>query len=351
MEIVWEAGQLERYMVHASEVNPGAPILIDRYLEEATEVDVDCIADDEQTVVAGIMEHIEEAGIHSGDSSCTLPTHSLNEHVLMEIRRTTKILAKELEVRGLLNIQYAIQGEKVYILEANPRASRTVPFVSKAIGVPLAKLAAKVMIGKRLAELGFEHEPRVSHIAVKKSVFPFNRFPGTDIILGPEMKSTGEVMGIDDDFGTAFAKSHMAASQDLPLAGKVFLSVVDRDKKYIPSIAHDLQALGFGLMATPGTKKQLDAAGIEGVEEVRKIQDSVKPNILDLMVEGEVKLVINTPSGRGRHLDESKIRQLTITLNIPCITTISAARAAVNGIRALKAKDFRVRALQDYFPK
>ena len=350
MEIVWDDDQLRRYMVYAQDVNPGAAVLIDKYLEEAIEVDVDCIADGEQVVVCGIMEHIEEAGIHSGDSSCTLPAYSLNEPTLTEIRRISRILGNALAVRGLMNIQYAIKGGRVYILEVNPRASRTVPFVSKTINVPLAKLAAKVMVGKKLSELGFEKEPRVSHIAVKKSVFPFNRFPGTDIILGPEMKSTGEVMGIDDDFGSAFAKAHMAASQDLPLDGKVFLSVVDRDKKYIATIARDLKALGFGLVATPGTKQQLDASGIEGVEEVRKIAAG-SPNILDLLDTGAVKLVINTPSGRGRHLDEAKIREHTITLNIPCITTIPAARAAVSGIRALKSKPLRVRALQDYFPK
>jgi carbamoyl-phosphate synthase large subunit len=349
MEIVWDDDQLKRYMVFAQEVNPGAAVLIDKYLEEAIEVDVDCIADGEQVVVAGIMEHIEEAGIHSGDSSCTLPPYSLNENTLNQIRRISKTLGSALRVSGLMNIQFAVKGERVYILEVNPRASRTVPFVSKTINVPLAKLAAKVMVGRKLSELGFEREPRVSHIAIKKSVFPFNRFPGTDIILGPEMKSTGEVMGIDDDFGMAFAKAHMAANQDLPLGGKVFLSVVDRDKKYMPSIARDLKALGFDLVATPGTKKQLEAAGIEGVEEVKKIA-SGSPNILDQLDSGAVRLVINTPSGRGRHLDEAKIRQRTITLNIPCITTIPAARAAVNGIRALKSRDFRVRALQDYFP-
>jgi carbamoyl-phosphate synthase large subunit len=350
MEIVWDPVQLEQYMRYARDVNPGAPILIDKYLEEAIEVDVDCIADGEQAVVAAIMEHIEEAGVHSGDSSCALPPYSLSEAILNEVRRVARTLALELGVRGLMNVQLAIKGDQVYILEANPRASRTVPFVSKAIGRPLAKLAAKVMIGRRLKDLGFVHEPRVSHMAVKKSVFPFNRFPGVDIILGPEMKSTGEVMGIDDEFGMAFAKAHMAASQDLPLAGKVFLSVVDRDKKYIPSIARDLKALGFGLVATPGTKRHLEAYGIQGVEAVRKIQDEKRPNVLDLMENGDVKLVINTPSGKGRHEAESRLRQHTITLNIPCITTIAAARAAVRGIRALKSRDFRVQALQDYFP-
>jgi carbamoyl-phosphate synthase large subunit len=351
MEIVWDDSQLEKYVAKALDENPEYPVLIDKYLDEAVEVDVDSIGDGEQVVIGGILEHIEEAGIHSGDSSCTLPTYSLSEHVLMEIRRVTKLLGKALEVRGLMNVQYAVKGEKVYILEVNPRASRTVPFVSKTIGVPLAKLAAKVMVGRKLSELGFEREVRVAHIAIKKSVFPFNRFPGSDIILGPEMKSTGEVMGIDDDFGMAFAKAHMAASQDLPLAGLVFLSVNDRDKKYVPSIARDLRELGFGLVATPGTKKFLDAGGIEGVLEAPKIQSGRPGNILEFMERGEVKLVINTPSGRGRQLDEAKIRQRTIALNIPCITTIPAARAAVYGIRALKQRNFGVRALQEYFPR
>ena len=351
MEIVWDDEQLETYMNRAVRMSPGMAVLIDKYLEEAIEVDVDCIADSEQVVIAGIMEHIEEAGVHSGDSSCTLPPHSLSEHILQEIRRVAKVLGKELEVRGLMNIQFAIQGDKVYILEVNPRASRTVPFVSKTIGVPLAKLAAKVMVGMTLRELGFEKEVRVSHLAVKKSVFPFNKFPGTDIILGPEMKSTGEVMGIDDSFGIAFAKSHMSASQDLPLEGKVFVSVVDRDKKYAPAFCKDLMDLGFTILATPGTAQFLGAAGLEGVVRVPKIASGEKPSILDRMQDGEIQLVINTPSGRGRQFDEAKIRERTIQLNIPCITTIAAARAAVEGIRELKEKDFRVRPLQDYFPR
>ena len=350
MEIVWDDAQLTTYMERAVALDPERAVLVDEYLEEAIEVDVDSIADGEQVVIGGILEHIEEAGVHSGDSSCTLPPYSLSEHVLQQIRRITRRLGQALDVKGLMNVQYAVKGEKVYVLEVNPRASRTVPFVSKTIGVPLAKLAAQVMVGKKLRELGFEREVRVSHIAVKKSVFPFNRFPGSDIILGPEMKSTGEVMGIDDTFGIAFAKAHMAASQDLPLHGKVFISVVDRDKKYVPSISKDLQELGFEILASPGTAKFLEAAGIEGVTEVRKIHMG-SPNILDYMEKSEVKLVINTPSGRGRQLDEAKIRERTITLNIPCITTIPAARAAVNGIRELHRTDFLVRALQDYFPR
>ncbi|MEC8895052.1 MAG: carbamoyl-phosphate synthase large subunit [Planctomycetota bacterium] len=351
MAIVWDDGQLEKYMSYALDVNPGFPILVDKFLDEAIEVDVDSICDGEQVVIGGILEHIEECGVHSGDSSCTLPPYSLSEQVLQEIRKITRKLGMALKVRGLMNCQYAVKGDQVYIIEVNPRASRTIPFVSKTIGVPLAKLAAKVMVGEKLSDLGFEHEVQIRHIAVKKSVFPFDRFPGSDIILGPEMKSTGEAMGLDDSFGMSFAKSHMSANQDLPLEGMVFLSVVDRDKKYITTIARDLQELGFELLATPGTKKALDVAGIEGVVELPKIQTGEHPNVLDYMSEEKVKLVINTPTGRGGQFeDEASIRENTISMNVPCITTIAAARAAVSGIRALKTSEYEVRAIQDYFP-
>jgi len=350
MEIVWDDKQLEKYMSFALDVNPGFPILVDKFLDEAIEVDVDSICDGEQVVIGGILEHIEECGVHSGDSSCTLPPYSLSEQILQEIRKITRKLGKALKVRGLMNCQYAVKGDRVYIIEVNPRASRTIPFVSKTIGVPLAKLAAKVMVGQTLSDLGFEREVQIRHIAVKKSVFPFDRFPGSDIILGPEMKSTGEAMGIDDSFGMSFAKAHMSANQDLPLDGMVFLSVTDRDKKYIATIARDLQELGFELLATPGTKKALDVAGLEGVVELPKIQTGEHPNVLDYMSEDKVKLVINTPTGRGGKLDEASIRENTISLNIPCITTIAAARAAVGGIRALKTSEYGVRAIQDYFP-
>ena len=350
MEIVWDDRQLEKYMSYALDVNPGFPILVDKFLDEAIEVDVDSICDGEQVVIGGILEHIEECGVHSGDSSCTLPPYSLSEQVLQEIRKITRKLGKALKVRGLMNCQYAVKGDQVYIIEVNPRASRTIPFVSKTIGVPLAKLAAKVMVGQKLSDLGFEHEVQIRHIAVKKAVFPFDRFPGSDIILGPEMKSTGEAMGLDDSFGMSFAKAHMSANQDLPLDGMVFLSVIDRDKKYIATIARDLQALGFELLATPGTKKALDVAGLEDVIELPKIQTGEHPNVLDYMNEEKVKLVINTPTGRGGKLDEAIIRENTISMNVPCITTIAAARAAVDGIRALKTSEYGVRAIQDYFP-
>ena len=350
MEIVWDDRQLEKYMSYALDVNPGFPILVDKFLDEAIEVDVDSICDGEQVVIGGILEHIEECGVHSGDSSCTLPPYSLSEQVLQDIRKITRKLGKALKVRGLMNCQYAVKGDQVYIIEVNPRASRTIPFVSKTIGVPLAKLAAKVMVGQKLSDLGFEHEVQIRHIAVKKSVFPFDRFPGSDIILGPEMKSTGEAMGIDDSFGMSFAKAHMSANQDLPLDGMVFLSVIDRDKKYIATIARELQELGFELLATPGTKKALDVAGLEDVIELPKIQTGEHPNVLDYMNEEKVKLVINTPTGRGGKLDEAIIRENTISMNVPCITTIAAARAAVDGIRALKTSEYGVRAIQDYFP-
>lgn len=350
MEIVWDDRQLEKYMSYALDVNPGFPILVDKFLDEAIEVDVDSICDGEQVVIGGILEHIEECGVHSGDSSCTLPPYSLSEQVLQDIRKITRKLGKALKVRGLMNCQYAVKGDQVYIIEVNPRASRTIPFVSKTIGVPLAKLAAKVMVGQKLSDLGFEHEVQIRHIAVKKSVFPFDRFPGSDIILGPEMKSTGEAMGIDDSFGMSFAKAHMSANQDLPLDGMVFLSVTDRDKKYIAKIARELQELGFELLATPGTRKALDVAGLEDVIELPKIQTGEHPNVLDYMNEGKVKLVINTPTGRGGKLDEAIIRENTISMNVPCITTIAAARAAVDGIRALKTSEYGVRAIQDYFP-
>ena len=350
MEIVWDDRQLEKYMSYALDVNPGFPILVDKFLDEAIEVDVDSICDGEQVVIGGILEHIEECGVHSGDSSCTLPPYSLSEQVLQEIRKITRKLGKALKVRGLMNCQYAVKGDQVYIIEVNPRASRTIPFVSKTIGVPLAKLAAKVMVGQKLSDLGFEHEVQIRHIAVKKSVFPFDRFPGSDIILGPEMKSTGEAMGLDDSFGMSFAKAHMSANQDLPLDGMVFLSVIDRDKKYIATIARELQELGFELLATPGTKKALDVAGLEDVIELPKIQTGEHPNVLDYMNEEKVKLVINTPTGRGGKLDEAIIRENTISMTVPCITTIAAARAAVDGIRALKTSEYGVRAIQDYFP-
>ncbi len=346
MEIVYEERTLERFIKEAAEVSGEHPVLIDKFLEDAIEVDVDMVGDGERFVIGGIMEHIEEAGIHSGDSAMTLPTHTLSGHILSEIREATYKMAKELNVVGLMNVQYAVKEDKVYVLEVNPRASRTIPFVSKAIGVPLAKLATKVMLGAKLKGLGFTKEIIPKHIAVKESVFPFNRFPGVDIILGPEMKSTGEVMGIDADFGCAYIKSQIAAGQNLPRKGNVFISVRDKDKKQAAFVAKKLRDLGFHIYATSGTAAALEKNGIE-VKVLPRIAEA-RPNILDLMKDGKIQLVINTPSGRVPRQDEIKIRSQVILYNIPYTTTISGAQATVNGIKALVKKELRVKSLQEY---
>jgi len=349
MRVVWNRRELEEFMGRAIYASEDRPVLIDKFLEEAVEVDVDAISDGETTVIGGIMEHIEEAGVHSGDSSCAIPPHTLRRSVLDEIREITYKLAEALEVRGLVNLQLAVQNGQVYILEVNPRASRTVPYVSKAIGVPLAKLAAKVMVGRTLKELGFTREVQIRHVAVKMPVFPFDRFPRVDPVLGPEMRSTGEVMGIDDTFGLAYAKAHMAIRRPLPAQGTVFVSVCDTDKKYLPPIVKALQDMGFSIVATRGTRLSLEAAGITGVKLVKKIQEGT-PNVWDLMRERKVDLIINTPKGRGPHLDDKYIRARAIDLEIPCITTVAAARAAVDGIRALRSRAWGVLPLQEYFP-
>jgi carbamoyl-phosphate synthase large subunit len=370
MEIVYDEASLSRYIERALEVSPGKPILIDKFLEAAIEVDVDCLSDGERTVIGGVMQHIEEAGIHSGDSACVIPPHSLPAGVVEEIRRQARELARELKVKGLMNVQFAVSGIRgqgsgvrdrptpdpspltpvIYVLEVNPRASRTVPFVSKATGVPLARLASLVMVGKTLDELGVGGEVMPGHYSVKESVFPFNKFPGVDIILGPEMRSTGEVMGIDDSFPMAFAKSQLAASSALPEAdaGQIFLSVAERDKPEAVPIARDLAALGYKLIATRGTAKTLRAAGI-AVAEVPKIQEG-RPNLLDLMKNKEVALVINTPSGKGARTDEGKIRAAAVANGVTCITTLAAAQAAVEACRAVRGGEWTVSALQDRFP-
>ncbi len=346
MQIVYDDRTLERYIREAVEASPERPILIDKFLEEAIEVDVDAVADEERVVIGGIMEHIEKAGIHSGDSSCVLPPYTLSDRLVDEIRDITVALARELEVRGLMNVQFAVKNELVFVLEVNPRASRTVPFVSKAIGVPLAKIAAKVMVGKRLAEIGFTKEVEVSHVSVKTPVFPFSKFPGSDIVLGPEMRSTGEVMGIDADFGIAMAKALMAAGQALPMSGKIFVSVKDSDKRDVIFIAKKLEDLGFDLVATSGTHKVLRRSGIR-VERVFKLKEG-RPNAVDMLTNREIALIINTPSGRGAMTDEGSIRATAVLKNIPCITTLAGASAAVNGIESLKRRGYAVRALQDY---
>ncbi len=347
MEIVYSDGELERYMVYAVQVEPDHPILIDQFLENAIEVDVDAIADATgMVVIGGIMEHIEQAGIHSGDSACSLPYISLSEATLATIRTWTIELAKALEVLGLMNIQFAVQGEQVYILEANPRASRTVPFVAKATGVPLAGYAARLMSGETLAQLNYTEEVIPKHIAVKEAVLPFEKFPGTDTILGPEMRSTGEVMGIDTDFGRAFAKAEIAASQTLPASGKVFISTNDRDKEAVVPIVRDLIELGFQIVATAGTRRVLQAHGLE-VELVLKVHEG-RPNVADIIKNQQIGLIINTPSGEEAQADGRLIRRTALTYKIPIVTTIAGARATAAGIRALQSQPLEVRAIQDY---
>jgi len=346
MEIVYDEDKLEQFIAAAARVSGEHPILIDKFLEDATEVDVDMIGDGRIFVIGGIMEHIEEAGIHSGDSAMVLPSFTLPEKILAKIRSATYEMAKELKLVGLMNVQYAIKDEKLYVLEVNPRASRTVPFVSKAIGVPLAKLSTKVMLGKTLKDLKFTREIIPGYVSVKESVFPFNRFSGVDIILGPEMKSTGEVMGMDKDFSLAYIKSQLAAGQNLPLKGNVFISVRDRDKPSIAPVAKKLHDLGFRIYATSGTRGVLEKSGIP-VGPLFKIAEG-RPSVLDLMKDGKIQLVINTPSGRIPRQDEIRIRTRVIACGIPYTTTISGAQATVKGIEALREKRLDVKPLQEY---
>ncbi len=346
MELVYHADDLRRYMQNAIEVSPARPVLVDRFLEDAMEVDVDCISDGEISVIGAIMEHIEQAGIHSGDSACVIPSFTLSKNVIEEITRATKAMARELKVCGLMNVQFAVKGDDVYVLEVNPRASRTVPFVSKAIGVPLAKLAAKVMAGKTLTELGFTEEIIPKHFSVKEAVFPFLRYQGTDIALGPEMKSTGEVMGIDADLGLAYAKSQMAAPPPLPKGGNVFISVKDTDKERIIQVAREFVELQFGLIATDGTAKTLQGAGIP-VTKVFKLREG-RPNVLDRVKNGDINFIINTPSGKIPREDEVSIRNAALVRKIPIMTTMRAAQASANGIRSLQRTNLRVKSLQEY---
>jgi carbamoyl-phosphate synthase large subunit len=348
MEICYDRAQLHTYVARAVEVSAGRPVLVDDFLEEAIEIDVDCIADGETAVVVAVMEHIEEAGIHSGDSACSIPPATLSPALQDEIRRATVALAKELGVRGLMNVQYAVRQDVLYVLEVNPRASRTVPYVSKAVGRPVARYAARIMVGDRLADIGFTEEPRVSHVSVKQPVFPFNRFPGVDTVLGPEMKSTGEVMGIDHTFGGAFARALLGGGIDLPDSGTVFLSVRKADRAAATILGRKLRQLGFRIVSTEGTGKALREEGVE-VEIIRKIREG-RPNAIDLLKDRKIDFVVNTPSGKGARTDEGRIRALTVTRGIPCITTLSGASAAVRGIEARRKGGLEVRALQDYFP-
>ncbi|PMB27729.1 carbamoyl-phosphate synthase large subunit [Fischerella thermalis] len=352
MEIVYSDTELERYMTFAVQVEPEHPILIDKFLENAIEVDVDAIADHTgRVVIGGIMEHIEQAGIHSGDSACSLPAISLSPAVLNQIRQWTVQLAQALDVVGLMNIQFAVAGSQtespqVYILEANPRASRTVPFVSKATGVPLAKLASLIMSGKTLEELGFTKEVIPSHIAVKEAVLPFNKFPGTDTILGPEMRSTGEVMGIDSDFGRAFAKAELGAGERLPLSGTVFVSMNDRDKAAAVAVVKEFIDLGFAVMATDGTRRVLQEHGLE-VELVLKLHEG-RPHVLDAIKNHKIQLIINTPSGEEAQSDARLIRRTALAYKIPIITTIAGAKATVAAIRTLQNTTLDVKVIQEY---
>ena len=345
MEIVYDESSLDRYMTVAVEASPEHPILIDKFLEDAIEVDVDAVSDGQLTIVGGVMEHIEEAGIHSGDSACAIPPFSLSPEIVAELKSETYKLAEALEVRGLMNIQFAVKDGDVYVLEVNPRASRTVPFVSKATGLNLAQAAARVMAGRSLADQGITEEVTPGYVSVKESVFPFAKFPGVDIVLGPEMRSTGEVMGIDRDFAAAFAKSQLGASNRLPDSGNVFVSVANRDRAAVVPIAARLESLGYRLMATGGTAAALAEHGI-GAEVVRKIHEG-RPNLLDHLANGAVAMIVNTPSGKGARTDEGRIRAAAVQKGVPCITTIAGARAAVAAIERLREGDIEVYALQD----
>jgi carbamoyl-phosphate synthase large subunit len=358
MVIAYDEQSIVRYMQEAVEYSHDRPVLIDRFLEDAIEVDVDALSDGDDVVIGGIMQHIEEAGIHSGDSSCVLPAVDIPQHLLERMREYTFKLARALKVVGLMNIQFAIprsdgsggQGDKVYVLEVNPRASRTVPYVSKATGIPMAKIAARLMTGRKLREFlpeNIRHGTDLdtgSFYYVKSPVFPWNKFPGVDTVLGPEMKSTGEVMGVADNFGEAFAKAQIAAGQKLPTQGAVFISVTDHDKRHVAQVARKFVDMGFKLVATAGTADVIEAAGMN-VERVYKVKEG-RPNVVDFIKGQRIQLVINTPAGQDPWFDEKAIRRAAVTARIPTITTLAAARAAAEGIEALQRGEVTVRALQ-----
>ena len=354
MEICYDHAQFERYVAEAFAVAQGQPVLIDRFLEDAIEVDVDCICDGRDVIIAGVMEHIEEAGVHSGDSACCIPPHSLSVEVVDEIKQAAARMARALGVVGLMNVQFAVKKEEgkptLYVIEVNPRASRTVPFVAKATGLPVAKVAVKVMAGMTLAEQGIESDPLPAHVSVKESVFPFVKFAGVDIALGPEMRSTGEVMGVSDRFSIAFAKSQIAAGILLPQQGRIFLSVASpQAKEMMVGLARRLVAMGFELIATSGTARALAEAGI-AVEIVKKLQEG-HPNLLDSLIDGRVQLIFNTPRGKGARTDEGRIRAASVLYGVPCITTLPAAEACVLAMEALRTEQLEVQAIQDRFPE
>jgi carbamoyl-phosphate synthase large subunit len=353
MEIVYNEMSLTDYMKRAVKASPEHPILIDKYLEDAIEVDVDAISDGVDVIIGGVMEHIEEAGIHSGDSACSIPPYSLSSNIVDEIKRQAKALAKELNVVGLMNVQFAVKriedrkdDHEIYILEVNPRASRTIPYVSKATGIPLAKIAAKVMLGKTLKELGLSKEIEINHVAVKEAVFPFDKFPGVDVILGPEMKSTGEVMGIDKDFGLAYAKAQAASKNKIPTSGKIFISVKDKDKPHMADIARRLSELGFHLIATRGTKQYLESRGIN-VELINKVMEG-RPHVVDMIKNREVNFIINTVTGAQAQKDSLSIRRSALQHNIPYTTTISGAKAVLMAIEMLLKKELSIKSIQEY---
>ncbi|HEY6008472.1 MAG TPA: carbamoyl-phosphate synthase large subunit [Geobacteraceae bacterium] len=346
MEIVYDVDNLRRYMTTAVQASPEHPILIDKFLDEAIEIDVDALCDGNDVVIGGIMEHIEEAGIHSGDSACSLPPYSISRELIDEIKRQTRLMALELGVKGLMNVQYAVKDDDIYILEVNPRASRTAPFVSKATGRPLAKIAARVMAGKSLKELGVSGDIEPTHMAVKESVFPFVKFPGVDTILGPEMKSTGEVIGIDDTFAKAFAKAQLGAGVRLPTGGKVFISVRDADKKHVVSIAQKLYNAGFHMVATRGTASYLQEKGVP-VQVINKVLEG-RPHIVDAIKNGDIALVINTTHGAQAVADSFSIRRTALMHNLAYYTTVAGARAVADGILAIKQAELDVKPLQEF---
>ncbi|MHB8991795.1 MAG: carbamoyl-phosphate synthase large subunit [Chloroflexota bacterium] len=347
MEIVYDDEELREFMGKAAEASPERPILIDKFLEDAIEIDVDCVSDGTEVVLGGIMEHIEMAGVHSGDSACCLPPFSLTDTQMEQIRAQTVAMALELGVKGLMNVQYAIKNNVLYVLEVNPRASRTVPYVSKVTGVPLAKIATQVMCGRTLKEIGFTREVAFNHVGVKEAVFPFSRFPGVDAVLGPEMKSTGEVMGIDSDFGVAYAKSQMAAGSALPTRGTVLFSLKNMDKRPALFLAKSMADLGFKILATEGTAHFFRSQGIE-VEVANKVSSGIRPDILDQIKNHEIQLIVNTPSGKHPRQDEVSIRSTAVLYGVPLITTLQGASAAVVGIESLIKKGLTVKTIQEY---
>jgi carbamoyl-phosphate synthase large subunit len=346
MQIVFDAPSLQDYFATAARASEERPVLIDRFLEDAFEADVDAISDGTRCVIGGVMQHIEDAGIHSGDSACVLPPYLITEDQVEQMRETTRAFARRLGVVGLLNVQYAIKNGVVYVLEVNPRASRTVPFVSKTTGVQLAGLAAAVMVGRTLEELGLHDDVLQPYVAVKEAVFPFNKLQGVDLILGPEMRSTGEVMGIADSFGMAFAKAQISADGALPLSGAVFVTVNDHDKNSVVPIARRFHGLGFKVLATEGTARHLRARGIP-TERVLKVYEG-RPNAVDLIVSGQIQLLINTPLGKLTQQDDYTIRRTALQHGVPYTTTLSAASAACDAIIALRSRAGEVRSLQEW---